>query len=1160
MKLIILWMILALCCFSGSELEVYVIPDSSNCTVNGTTILTPCYTLHQLINNSVLSSSSEATVKLFLLSGTHLIPKNQTLLAPNFSEVVIQPLNEERDVVIECLTQADIVFRDITRLKIYSLHFSSCSLTYNVTKFGNKHVKSVNLTECVFQGSKSYTIVIETGIYHLNITVLNCTFEFNYGAIRDHFNNSQIPNIKKEFTHVRITKTLFHGNGNIKNRGSFSMNRCILKVNECYFINNVGSIGGAIHSKGSSIEIENTKFHNNHASFSPLWLATSGVKIDNCSFVNNSGRDSIVAIYENYQSSPSFLNNSVFTENNARRGGALQLYNSGVTVSNCHFINNSAADGGAIYCFVFSDIYIKGGYSTLNSAERNGGFAYLENCQLSIQNKDYNVTNNWALNGGAIYASKSIIYNYGNKFTAVGNVAEELGGGLYLSESRTFNPYSTLVFENNAASKGGAIFASDINCETVLYHSQCFLQDYAEYKHQFTFWNNTAHQGSILYGGLLDRCFTSSSGTLGIGHFKNVSDYEATPLAITSDPVRVCVCKEDHQIDCTIRELRFSRMSGQTSNLIGTVVDQDSNPIQSFIRAGYVNSSAQLDIGEGRKETTNNCTNLSYHFFTSNASAVLLLRPEGYCENSNFSSVLVHIDILPCSRGFEINGNRCECDRRLTNFANITACNISTDSIQVKPSNWLRYDEKYLKVHANCPLDYCQYGYDTRRLAHPDEQCAHNRSGVLCGDCQENYSVALGGSKCLECTSSYTLIWLIPVFAVAGIGLVTLLLVCNVTVSHGTLNGLIFYANIVSISGLTNLQSCSIHPILSVFIAWINLDFGIETCFYSGMDTYQKIWLQFAFPLYIWILIGAIIIASHYSSCAVKVFGINNIAILATLFLLSYTKILKTIVTALNFTEVFRGSANDTSDQLLPYKVWTYDGNIEYLKGRHVPLFVVAMVLLVFLFLPYTLILILGQCIRSMRNSVFSSIRKNIAFISFMDAYHAPYNRKHHYWTGLMLLTRCILFLVFAFSYSEDRLLLNLLTTTIILVMILGLKVCIMTTYKSRYVNMLELIFLLNLAILSAALSYIRGHSKNDHSLCNCTSASISASMVIFVGILMYHIYLTIKKTKLFAKILRKRRYHLISVVGTDESSNIGGVQRLPTTTTVQVHQRPTSD
>ena len=68
----------------------------------------------------------------------------------------------------------------------------------------------------------------------------------------------------------------------------------------------------------------------------------------------------------------------------------------------------------------------------------------------------------------------------------------------------------------------------------------------------------------------------------------------------------------------------------------------------------------------------------------------------------------------------------------------------------------------------------------------PDEQRANHRSGVICGACQDNYSIALGGSKCLQCTSSYAFSWLIPVFAVAGVALVALLLVCNMNISHGT--------------------------------------------------------------------------------------------------------------------------------------------------------------------------------------------------------------------------------------------------------------------------------------------------------------------------------------------------------------------------------------
>lgn len=144
------------------------------------------------------------------------------------------------------------------------------------------------------------------------------------------------------------------------------------------------------------------------------------------------------------------------------------------------------------------------------------------------------------------------------------------------------------------------------------------------------------------------------------------------------------------------------------------------------------------------------------------------------------------------------------------------------------------------------PFDYCQTSNDTISILSPDDQCANYRSGILCGACQENYSIVLGGSKCMRCTSEYTFIWITILLAAAGIALIAFLLICNITISAGTLNGLIFYANVVSISGLMNLRNCFVH---SVFIAWVNLDLGIETCFYPGMDSYQKTWLQFAFPI-----------------------------------------------------------------------------------------------------------------------------------------------------------------------------------------------------------------------------------------------------------------------------------------------------------------------
>ena len=60
-----------------------------------------------------------------------------------------------------------------------------------------------------------------------------------------------------------------------------------------------------------------------------------------------------------------------------------------------------------------------------------------------------------------------------------------------------------------------------------------------------------------------------------------------------------------------------------------------------------------------------------------------------------------------------------------------------------------------------------------------------------------------------------------------------------------------------------NFQNTAIQSSVVLYpdpIAWVNLDFGIEICFYNGMDTYSKTWLQFVFPVYIWVLVGLMIL------------------------------------------------------------------------------------------------------------------------------------------------------------------------------------------------------------------------------------------------------------------------------------------------------------
>ena len=98
--------------------------------------------------------------------------------------------------------------------------------------------------------------------------------------------------------------------------------------------------------------------------------------------------------------------------------------------------------------------------------------------------------------------------------------------------------------------------------------------------------------------------------------------------------------------------------------------------------------------------------------------------------------------------------------------------------------------------------------------------------------------------------------------------------------------------------------------------------------------------------------------------------------------------------------------------------MWLYDANIDYLSSKHIPLFLVAMLVFFFLFLPYTLLLLFGQWLQAISHlKLFSWVNR---LKPFMDSYHAPYKPKHHYWPGLLLVLRTVLYLKFVSNREWD--------------------------------------------------------------------------------------------------------------------------------------------
>ena len=151
--------------------------------------------------------------------------------------------------------------------------------------------------------------------------------------------------------------------------------------------------------------------------------------------------------------------------------------------------------------------------------------------------------------------------------------------------------------------------------------------------------------------------------------------------------------------------------------------------------------------------------------------------------------------------------------------------------------------------------------------------------------------------------------------------------------------------------------------------------------------------------------------------------------------------------------------------------MWLYNGNTGYVSGRHIPLFIVSVLVFFFLFLPYTLLLVFSQWLQAKSHlRLFSWVNK---LKPFRDSYHAPYKAKHRNWPGLLLVLRFVLLLVFASNPQQDPSI-NLLVIQVGAGMLIIWAWVSGGVYRSWCLDALEGSFALNLIALAAATYHIK--------------------------------------------------------------------------------------
>ena len=788
-----------------------------------------------------------------------------------------------------------------------------------------------------------------------------------------------------------------------------------------------------------------------------------------------------------------------------------------------------------------SSMIFSGMTSLHNNSGHIGGGILTERGTIEFKDSRIAFSNNKATaNGGGLYASSTAITMQSYSSVIFSLNSAELGGAMYLRSNTTlmFSWYSELTTTDNSATEyGGAMYHEDVvnivqcrNVTDIIRNTQegiaSIPYSFLQFDQSLTNPRNACPRinshndsagkdGDYLYGGLLDRSRLQDTGFLSNKYLVPYDYFTSSrcklifPVsdehnAITSQPFQLINCDDDDihfQNNITVYR-------GQTFKLQIVALGQGKSNVTATLTA-LISLNARLKLNQSSQYISRSCSEVTYNLYSTKKYETLTIFPQGPCQTIGQASTFLNVTFRPCPDAFNQSNEECVCEDRLK-YYNATC--VIEDGVSILRNEginfwmqalYINHSYSGLILYPSCPAEYCTADTVNISLEDPDVQCASNRGGVLCGWCTNGSSLWLGGSRCDVCSNFYLL--LILPFALAGIALIIFLSFLRLTVASGTINSLILYANIVQANRRAFFPS-NRADVLTVFIAWLNLDFGFEICFFDKMDIYVQTWLQFVFSIYVWMLISMIILSSRYSITVSKWLGYNPVAVLATLLLMSYNKILKVII------DVFSSVDLEYPDDK-KVTVWLKDGNLPYLHSKHLLLSIFTLLVLVFIFLPYTIFLLLGYLLYRLRSRKWYRWLL-IRIKPLLDSYYAPYKANTRYWTGSLLIVRCVLYIVFSFN-SLSGTTYSLLSINIVFAVVGSMTWLIKGIYRFYYIDVIEVSVYMNLIALSAAAGMLPESSKEIASY-----VLVGIFFATAMGIFTYHIHLTyIAKSALWLKI-----------------------------------------
>ena len=795
---------------STTSTVYYVMPDDHYHPINDNT-----HTLQHYLNNT--NKYFTSNTQLHFLPGQYYLNNDLIIQGVSNFSLIGNRINEVINTVINCTSPAGIAVVGSSNIVIANIVMNECgndydSFTINIFENHTKDAKTLFVLD-----SQSITIIYFYSLWHKKL----CGFEL-VNALESKLSNLVsnyllIWYIGSNNSVVSTTDTLL-----IENFQAYS------EIDDVYTI----KLKWHKINFNFNATILNVNFKNKLALHIIITcfqcLGNNTITISNCDFNDKEGRiinykyplyyyEDIYECYDHrfcdakivmllYSAELENQNKLYFTDcnfvNNSRSRKLLLIniennYNTKfplVTLNNCMFYNNRKAQLLLVRCkngdSKKSCAYVLVKNTTVSSNfQRKDDMMFVYNVVLTLEN--VKIINNSLTGSTGIQYTCIIIYaeNSYLKYKSYNEISRNTARVTIVSLSIHMCENSILNFSSNALGDNVEIssFQNDDEIETcaIQYISERGNLDKEFQMDQilnYSIIHNNNNNKRVISNTDLYHCeWDSTSAFLTSSPLYVNQRFIQQNISIKKIRKDICLCKENKTLDCYVEELgSFYPGVTVSFNFIVLLVSEETLLIQQNDESYFTCRGTRSVVVEYGK-----CKHLNItitHESGTWCELYLTASPKCQLIRGERVTVIYTIILLPCPRGFSLHTGECVCDMTLSSYIpSLTHCNINDQTIPRPANSWISAhtvnNSHSYHVSLHCSFDYCLSHSSHLNLSTPDSQCQFNRSGLLCGQCQQGLSAVFGSSQCKQCSNVYLLI-IIPI-GIAGLVATSIIAICS---------------------------------------------------------------------------------------------------------------------------------------------------------------------------------------------------------------------------------------------------------------------------------------------------------------------------------------------------------------------------------------------